>query len=132
MFASVWFFIMIFAFASALGSFAGVILTMREDKKAQQVQEQFGKKLSASELEGIIADGAGAFGRCCLTSALARLLVQTPLKRPVITTAGAQSGPGATSVTKAQFVVSMLKKLELCDDDDVKQIMVRFLFFIIF
>ena len=58
-FAAVWLFFMIFAFAGALGSFAGVILTIREDKKAKQVTEQFGKKLSASELEAIIADGAG-------------------------------------------------------------------------
>ena len=92
-FAAVWYFIMIFAFAAALGSFAGVVLQIREDKKKKMVQEQFGKELSPSELNSIIADGAG---------------------------------PGATSVTKAQFVVSMLKKLDLCDDDDVQQIEKQF------
>ena len=34
------------------------------------------------------------------------------------------SGPGQNSVTKAQFVVSMLKKLKICDDDDVSAILV--------
>jgi len=60
-FGAVWFFIMIFAFASALGTFAGIMLTMREDKKAKQVQEQFGQSLSKSELDAIIADGAGVY-----------------------------------------------------------------------
>lgn len=92
-FAGVWFFVMIFSFASALGSFASIITSSREQKRLNQIQDQFGAELSQNELNRIIADGAG---------------------------------PGAKSITKSQFVVSMLKKMDIIDDEDVTEIKKHF------